>query len=58
MNDSPVPELKDGQCLIKNAFVGLNFIDTSVSHVLVSLSYSHPLFHVLRTPEHVNVNHA
>ena len=26
--DVPVPELADGQCLVKNTFAGLNFIDT------------------------------
>ena len=26
--DVPVPELADGQCLVKNTYAGLNFIDT------------------------------
>ena len=27
-NDYPVPEMKDGQVLVKNEFAGINFIDT------------------------------
>lgn len=26
--DLPVPELKDGQILVKNEYIGVNFIDT------------------------------
>lgn len=27
-NDVPVPEPKDGEVLVKNEFVGINYIDT------------------------------
>jgi len=27
-SDLPLPELKDGQVLIKNDFIGVNYIDT------------------------------
>lgn len=26
--DIPVPELKDGEVLVKNEFIGVNYIDT------------------------------
>lgn len=29
-NDIPVPELKEGQVLVKNEWVGVNYIDTFV----------------------------
>lgn len=28
--DLPVPELKDGEVLVRNEFIGVNYIDTSV----------------------------
>lgn len=28
--DLPVPELKDGEVLVKNEFIGINYIDTYV----------------------------
>lgn len=30
--DMPVPEPKEGQILVKNDFLGINFIDTCVPH--------------------------
>jgi NADPH2:quinone reductase len=38
--DIPVPEPKEGQVLVKNEYIGINYIDTFVSPPLFSL---HPI---------------
>lgn len=40
--DLPVPEPKEGQILIKNDFVGINFIDTFVSSSSLGKAKSKP----------------